>query len=315
MSQVTNVWVFSDNVDRYGELMAGARQWGARVYAIVAGAEQADRVMPLGADGIVVLQERPALQCCENYAETIAALIKERSAGQPALLLLAATRRCKALGARLSVQLDAPLVNDATRVNVGADALHAAHRMYGGLAFGEEKLHGPYSIISLAPGVTQPVEATPAHACPVEQAAWVPPHHEIICQERREKSRSSVDLSKARRVIGVGRGLAAQEDLKMVHALAEALDAEVGCSRPIAEGENWMERERYIGVSGVLLKSELYLTLGISGQIQHMVGGNGAKVIVAINKDKNAPIFGYADFGLVGDMYKVVPALIDQLTR
>ncbi len=102
------------------------------------------------------------------------------------------------------------------------------------------------------------------------------------------------------------------------------LNAEVGCSRPIAEGENWMERERYIGVSGVLLKSDLYLTLGISGQIQHMgisgqiqhmVGGNGAKVIVAINKDKNAPIFNYADYGLVGDIYKVVPALISQLNR
>ena len=97
--------------------------------------------------------------------------------------------------------------------------------------------------------------------------------------------------------------------------LAAVLNAEVGCSRPIAEGENWMERERYIGVSGVLLKSDLYLTLGISGQIQHMVGGNGAKVIVAINKDKNAPIFNYADYGLVGDIYKVVPALISQLSR
>ena len=124
-----------------------------------------------------------------------------------------------------------------------------------------------------------------------------------------------MDLSKAKRVVGVGRGLAAQDDLKMVHELAAVLNAEVGCSRPIAEGENWMERERYIGVSGVLLKSDLYLTLGISGQIQHMVGGNGAKVIVAINKDKNAPNFNYADYGLVGDIYKVVPALISQLSR
>ncbi|HAL6189404.1 TPA: hypothetical protein H6T47_000258 [Escherichia coli] len=97
--------------------------------------------------------------------------------------------------------------------------------------------------------------------------------------------------------------------------IERTLEDEVGCSRPIAEGENWMERERYIGVSGVLLKSDLYLTLGISGQIQHMVGGNGAKVIVAINKDKNAPIFNYADYGLVGDIYKVVPALISQLSR
>ena len=161
----------------------------------------------------------------------------------------------------------------------------------------------------------EPCTSDTSHQCPTETVPYVAPRHEILCRERRAKAASSVDLSKAKRVVGVGRGLAAQDDLKMVHELAAVLNAEVGCSRPIAEGENWMERERYIGVSGVLLKSDLYLTLGISGQIQHMVGGNGAKVIVAINKDKNAPIFNYADYGLVGDIYKVVPALISQLSR
>lgn len=104
------------------------------------------------------------------------------------------------------------------------------------------------------------------HQCPTETVPYVAPRHEILCRERRAKAASSVDLSKAKRVVGVGRGLAAQDDLKMVHELAAVLNAEVGCSRPIAEGENWMERERYIGVSGVLLKSDLYLTLGISGR-------------------------------------------------
>ncbi|EOD1043237.1 TPA: electron transfer flavoprotein subunit alpha [Citrobacter farmeri] len=310
MSQLTHVWVFSDNVERYAELMAGARQWGQQVYAIVQGYEQAARVKPLGADGIIVLEKTSELQRIENYAETLAAQIREKGNG---LLLMAATKRCKALGARLSIQLDAAMVNDATAVSVEENALFAEHRMYGGLAFGKEKLNSPLAIITLAPGVLEPVAANPVHDCPVVTAEWVAPQQEILCQERRAKSLSSVDLSKAKRVVGVGRGLAAQDDLNMVHELAAVLGAEVGCSRPIAEGENWMERERYIGVSGVLLKSELYLTLGISGQIQHMVGGNGAKVIVAVNKDKNAPIFNYADYGLVGDIYKVVPALIAQL--
>ncbi|WP_448885621.1 electron transfer flavoprotein subunit alpha [Citrobacter telavivensis] len=310
MSQLTHVWVFSDNVERYAELMAGARQWGQQVYAIVQGSEQAARVKPLGADGIIVLEKTSELQRIENYAETLAAPIREKGNG---LLLMAATKRCKALGARLSIQLDAALVNDATAVSVDENALFAEHRMYGGLAFGKEKLNSPLAIITLAPGILEPVAANPAHDCPVVTAEWVAPQQEILCQERRAKSLSSVDLSKAKRVVGVGRGLAAQDDLSMVRELAAVLGAEVGCSRPIAEGENWMERERYIGVSGVLLKSELYLTLGISGQIQHMVGGNGAKVIVAVNKDKNAPIFNYADYGLVGDIYKVVPALITQL--
>lgn len=310
MSQLTHVWVFSDNIERYAELMAGARLWGQQVCAVVQGNEQVERIKPLGADSILVLEKNSELQRIENYAETLASQLKEHASG---LLLMAATKRCKALGARLSIQLDAAMVNDATRVSVEDNALCVEHRMYGGLAFGKEKLNSAFAIITLAPGVMEPAAVSPAHDCPVISATYLAPQHEVLCQERRTKSLSSVDLSKAKRVVGVGRGLAAQDDLNMVRELAAVLGAEVGCSRPIAEGENWMERERYIGVSGVLLKSELYLTLGISGQIQHMVGGNGAKVIVAINKDKNAPIFNYADYGLVGDIYKVVPALIAQL--
>lgn len=311
MNHLANVWVFSDNVERYAELMTGARQWGEKVYAIVQGNTEIDYVKALGADEIVVLESHTDLQRVENYAETLASLLGD----QNGLLLMAATKRCKALGARLSIQLDAMMVNDATSIDLLDGTLHAEHRMYGGLAFGKEKLNSPQAIITLAPGVLEPAAPLPGHTCPQTTLAYIAPRHEVLCQQRRAKSLSSVDLSKAKRVIGVGRGLAAQSDLDMVHQLATVLGAEVGCSRPIAEGENWMERERYIGVSGVLLKSDLYLTLGISGQIQHMVGGNGAKIIVAINKDKNAPIFNYADYGLVGDIYKVVPALIDQLSR
>ncbi|SCB72571.1 electron transfer flavoprotein alpha subunit apoprotein [Kosakonia oryzendophytica] len=315
MSQLTRVWVLSDNAERYAELMTGARQWGQQVHAIVYGAEQASRLQALGADSVTVLEPHSDLQRIENFAETLAALIEQQSAGQPALLLMTTTKRCKALGARLSVLLNATLVNDATAVSIDASGVCAQHRMYGGLAFGKEKLNSALAIITLAPGVMEPAATDPSHTCPVITAEYIAPRHEIRCRQRRAKTLSSVDLSKAKRVVGVGRGLAAQDDLAMVRELASVLGAEVGCSRPIAEGENWMERERYVGVSGVLLKSDLYLTLGISGQIQHMVGGNGAKVIVAINKDKNAPIFNYADYGLVGDIYKVVPALIDALSH
>lgn len=84
-------------------------------------------------------------------------------------------------------------------------------------------------------------------------------------------------------------------------------------TRPIAEGEGWMSRERYIGVSGAMLKPELFIALGVSGQVQHMVGVTGARTIIAINKDKNAPVFRYADYGIVGDLYEVVPQLVELL--
>ncbi|KHN58992.1 electron transfer flavoprotein [Dickeya fangzhongdai] len=317
MSKLANVWVFSDNTDRYADLLAGARQWGDRVDALVQNDGVVPAVKPLGADALYVLGVNAANQRIENYAETLASVVEKPVAqSRPAaLILLSATKRGKALAARLSVLLDAAVVNDVTSLAVGEDGVFAEHRMYGGLAFGREKINTAVAIVTLAPGAVEPVAANPAHDCPVYQASYVAPRQEILCKERRAKSLSSVDLSKAKRVVGVGRGLASQDDLRMVQGLATAIGAEVGCSRPIAEGEHWMERERYIGVSGVLLKSDLYLMLGISGQIQHMVGGNSAKTIVAINKDKNAPVFKYADYGLVGDIYKVVPALIEQLTR
>ncbi|OVZ90274.1 electron transfer flavoprotein subunit alpha [Yersinia alsatica] len=317
MSKLTNVWVFSDNLDRYAELLAGARQWGEQVNVLVQGAEAVPAIKPLGADALYVLAEQSALQRVENYAETLVSLIEKPAAQHSpvTLILMSATKRGKALAARLGVLLDAAVVNDVTSLSVSDEGTYAEHRMYGGLAFGREKIITPVAIVTLAPGAVEPIAANPAHECAVYQANYVTPRQEILCKERRSKSLSSVDLSKAKRVVGIGRGLVSQADLSMVQELATVMGAEVGCSRPIAEGEHWMERERYIGVSGVLLKSDLYLTLGISGQIQHMVGGNGAKTIVAINKDKNAPIFKYADYGLVGDIYKVVPALIEQLSR
>ena len=94
-----------------------------------------------------------------------------------------------------------------------------------------------------------------------------------------------------------------------------AIGAELACSRPVAENEKWMEHERYVGISNLMLKPELYLAVGISGQIQHMVGANASQTIFAINKDKNAPIFQYADYGIVGDAVKILPALTAALAR
>ena len=118
-----------------------------------------------------------------------------------------------------------------------------------------------------------------------------------------------MNLAAAKVVVGVGRGLEREENLSLARDLAAAIGGEVGCSRPVAEGEKWMPRETYIGVSGVMIKPELYIACGISGQVQHMAGVNQSRVIVAINKDKSAPIFKQCDYGIVGDLSVVLPAL------
>ncbi|WP_252377878.1 FAD-binding protein, partial [Escherichia coli] len=144
---------------------------------------------------------------------------------------------------------------------------------------------------------------------------WQAPAVAITRTATQARQSNSVDLDKARLVVSVGRGIGSKENIALAEQLCKAIGAELACSRPVAENEKWMEHERYVGISNLMLKPELYLAVGISGQIQHMVGANASQTIFAINKDKNAPIFQYADYGIVGDAVKILPALTVALAR
>jgi electron transfer flavoprotein alpha subunit len=129
-----------------------------------------------------------------------------------------------------------------------------------------------------------------------------------------KEAKQSVDLSQAERIVAVGRGIKGQEHLALVRQLAQALGAEVAASRPICDS-GWLPMDRQIGSSGQTVAPKLYLALGISGAIQHLVGMKSSRVIVAINKDPEAPIFEIADYGIVGDLFEVVPAMIAELNK
>lgn len=131
-------------------------------------------------------------------------------------------------------------------------------------------------------------------------------------EERFKEVKGAVDLSAAPRIVSVGRGIKGEENLGLVRDLAEALDAEVAASRPICDN-GWLPMDRQIGSSGQTVTPQLYVAVGISGAIQHVVGMKNSGTIVAINKDKEAPIFDLADFGVVGDLFEVVPAIIKKL--
>jgi len=130
--------------------------------------------------------------------------------------------------------------------------------------------------------------------------------------DRRAREGQAVNLDAALRIVGVGRGFGKREDLDVAQALAAALEAELGCTKSIADFE-WLSEDRIIGLSGAKTKPDVYIALGISGQIQHTVGISQSKLIAAVNKDKEAPIFALADYGIVGDIFQVVPALMEKL--
>lgn len=131
--------------------------------------------------------------------------------------------------------------------------------------------------------------------------------------ERKEKVFSGVRLESAEVVIGVGRGFRSKEDLGLAFELAKMFNGQVGASRPISTDLGWLPEDVWIGISGKRISPKLYIAVGISGAPQHMAGVSDSRIIVAINKDKSAPVFRYADYGIVGDLYKVLPVLIQRL--
>lgn len=310
MSKLPTVFVVSAKADRLADLVSGAAAFGETVTVVFVGdASEAGDVFGLGANTLCTIARQDGV-IFEDYAPSIARVIQD--AGGKALVLLPSDRRGKAMAAKLGVVLKAAVINEVSAFDLGG-GVAARHLVYGGLAVGDETSATDVTIATIGSGVFEPQAPSGGKSGEQKQADFIAPAHPITLLETKPKAGSSVDLGKAKRVVGVGRGFSQQADISLAQDLAAAIDAELGCSRPIAEGEHWMERERYVGVSGQTLKTDLYLTLGISGQIQHMVGAADSKVIIAVNKDKNAPIFKYADYGIVGDLYKVVPAVTKAL--
>ena len=308
MSALSKVWVVSEAPERFAKLGAVGRRLGERVEAVAVGEGAAQAAASCGAEAVHTVAV-PKGGLVEDCAAAIAGAVGEHA---PRAVLFAAGKRTRLMAARVAAELGTRVLNDVGRIWVDDDgALLAEHMVYGGKAFAVERVREGCAVALLTEGllVSEPAVEGAAREAAVSELPAASAAASARLVERRPRTVESVNLAAARRVVSVGRGVAAQEDLALVDELAAALEAEVGCTRPVAEGSGWMARERYIGVSGALLKRDLFVAVGLSGQIQHMVGANSAKTIVAVNKDKNAPVFKQCDYGIVADLYEVLPKL------
>lgn len=277
-----------------------ARSVGDEVVAVVAGRREVASSLASAVDRVLWLGE-PDQAPVEAYGPAVAAVVAQAT---PRTVIGATSPGGRALLGAVAAALRVPVLAGVSTLEADGDQVVVTRSVLGGIAEHRTAVQGGTTVVAVDPGGAV---AGDGDLAPLEELAVTPLAATVT--EVRPAAAAGADLGGARTVVGVGRGLKAREDVALVSDLAAALGGELACSRPLAEGVDWLPKERYIGISGQHIAPDLYLALGISGQLQHMVGVRGAKVIVAVNSDKNAPVFSQCDFGVVGDMYEVVPAL------
>jgi len=251
----------------------------------------------------------------DGYTEALQQAIAQLS---PAVVALPHTYQTRDFAPKLAARLDRALVTDVTAVKKTGGGLAFVRPMFQGKLTADVVPQGPTPhIVTFQIGAFRADQATKgASAAPVRSLA-VTIDPSAIRQKPDapfQEAKQAVDLSQAERIVAVGRGIKGQEHLPVAQKLADALGAELAASRPICDS-GWLPMERQIGSSGQTVAPKLYVALGISGAIQHVVGMKGARTIVAVNKDADAPIFEVADYGIAGDLFEIVPAIVAELQK
>ena len=284
---------------------------GGEVHALVAGpsgiAAASEQLGAHGADAVYVV-EHPSLASFER--ESIAATVADRarSGGYRAVVLGFSTQG-RDLGPRLAARLDAPIAADVTEIAVAGDALTVKHPGYANKVVLTLTLSGSPVVVSVRPGAYDAKEAPRSARTETVQPAVDPAAARVVVKQVVEGAKGRPDLGEAPVIVAGGRGLKAAENFKLVEELADAFgNAAVGATRAVTD-DGWRPHSDQIGQTGRQVSPQLYVAVGISGAIQHLAGMRTSKTIVAINKDKDAPIFKVADYGIVGDVLEVVPAL------
>jgi electron transfer flavoprotein alpha subunit len=299
------------------ELLTAARELG-EPSAVVAGApgtasKLADSLKSYGAAKIYVAESDEV----EKYLGGVEVAVLESliSSASPAAVLIAASADGKEIAGRLAVRTDSALLTDVVGVGPGTDgSASAQHSIFGGAFVVTAKANTEHPVITVRPGA---VESEQADGAGTEETVDIP---ELSGRQASVTSREPIvggdrpELTEASIVVSGGRGVGSADNFSVIEALADSLGAAVGASRAAVDS-GYYPNQFQVGQTGKTVSPQLYIALGISGAIQHRAGMQTSKTIIAVNKDAEAPIFEIADFGVVGDLFKVAPQLTEAITK
>jgi electron transfer flavoprotein alpha subunit len=301
------------------EAVAAAQQAGGPVTVVVPGGTVGGVATELAAAEAkeIVALEAAALEpyTPDGHVAALAAFIGELS---PELVLLPHTYQTRDFAPALAARLGKALITDCVAIKTDGGTRAFVRPMFQGKLSADVAPEGPAPhLVTIQIGAYRADAVKRGSAGAPVRTVAAKVEASAIRQKPEapfKEAKQAVDLSQAERIVAVGRGIKGQEHVALAQKLASALGAEVAASRPICDA-GWLPMDRQIGSSGQTVAPKLYLALGISGAIQHVVGMKGARTIVAINKDAEAPIFEVADYGIVGDLFEVVPAMIAELEK
>jgi electron transfer flavoprotein alpha subunit len=307
---MTLVYIHSENglSKAAKEVVTYAKKLGDGVSVITNGNASADVLSQLGEYGAssVMVDRSVSIEDHQQLLDLVVFAAEKTGATS---IIFSHDLTAKAIAPRLSVRLNAGLVSGAIDVPNESDAIRV--NVFSGKAFGFVKVNSAKRIVSLLPNSIQP-EIT-GSACGVEEinSGAATGRIKLITTKKPE---GEIPLPEAELVVSAGRGLKGPENWGMVEDLAKSLGAATACSRPVAD-IGWRPHHEHVGQTGVAIRPNLYIAAGISGAIQHLAGVNGSKVIVVINTDQEAPFFKAADYGVIGDVFEVLPKLTEAIRK
>jgi electron transfer flavoprotein alpha subunit len=248
----------------------------------------------------------------DGYTDALEKMVRQLD---PQLVIMSHTYLVRDFGPKVAARFGKSLISDCIRAQVGGGQITFTRRIFLGKLDADVVSDGAAPVFAtFQSGAYRPDQAAKGSGAPVVKQEVEVGEIRMSPEAPFQEVKQAVDLSKAEIIVAIGRGIKSKENIALAEKLAEALGGDIAASRPICDAE-WLPIDRQIGSSGQTVAPKLYIALGISGAIQHLVGMKNAGTIVAINKDPEAPIFDIADYGIVGDLFEAVPVLTEEIKK